>query len=512
MNRTFRGRAVSPGVAGGSFVRWDRPVAPPSPPSISSNSSPQTDERARLAAAFAHVERELDALHARSDVPDAAALIDVQRAILHDPRFREEIERTISSQRAEQAVATAVWRWTKTMEAVGSARQLERAADLRDFERRLLRALTDTQHRLMLPFYEPCVLAAARLYPSELIEIGREGIAALCLFDVGPSSHIVLLARALRLPVVLCKEEALIGIPEGAYVEVDGGQGVVRVGSNEDALAALPPVSDDRNDVRALRELVRVSAAVGSVAEARAARAGGASGVGLLRTEFLFADRTRTTAPTIAEQTAAYGAIAEFFPDDPVTIRLFDGGGDKPLSFLPHAPETNPALGTRGLRLLLEHPKVLRDQMRAIAALADAHAHLRVLVPMVTHRDELVHVRRIFDDICADLAVRVRPRFGAMIEVPAAALTAESLAEYVDFFSIGTNDLAQYTLAADRDDARYAEYGDAAHSAVLGLIQMTVRAAHAQKRTVSICGEAAGRAATAVLFVGSGVDELVIGF
>lgn len=509
MSRAMRGRAVSPGLAAGPFVRWDGSAFQPS---TTTASSPQNDERARLAAAFAHVERELDALHARSGAPDAAALIDVQRTLLHDPVFREAIEKNLLTQRTEQAVSRAVWGFTKLMEAVNYAPQRERIADMRDLERRLLRALTGTQPVLTLPFDVPCVLAAAHLYPSELLEIGRERIAALCLFEVSPSSHIVLLARALSLPVVLCSEEALQDIPDGAHVEVDGDHGVIRVGENKDELTALPPNSADDDNVLDLRELVRVSAAVGSFAEARAAHAAGADGVGLLRTEFLFSDRSRTTAPTVAEQTAAYGAIAELFPEHPITIRLFDAGGDKPLPFLPHAHEANPALGARGLRLLLEHPAVLRDQMRAIAALADVHAHVRVLVPMVTHRDELSLARAVFDEVCADLAVRVRPCFGAMIEVPAAALTADSLAEHVDFFSIGTNDLAQYTLAADRDGARYTEYGDAAHPAVLQLIQMTVRAAHAHDKPVSICGEAASRAATAVLFVGSGVDELVIRF
>jgi phosphoenolpyruvate-protein kinase (PTS system EI component) len=209
----------------------------------------------------------------------------------------------------------------------------------------------------------------------------------------------------------------------------------------------------------------------------------------------------------VAEQIAAYRAVAECFPDQPITIRLFDAGGDKPLPYLSAGREANPALGMRGVRLLLEHPGLMCDQIAAIAALADAR--IRVLVPMVTDIGELLRAREIFDAVCGGLVDQARPKFGAMIEVPAAALMADVLIEHVDFFSIGTNDLAQFTLAADRDGARYAAYGDALHPAVLKLIEMTVSAAHAHGKPVSVCGEAAGRAAAALIALG--VDELAVG-
>ncbi len=255
---------------------------------------------------------------------------------------------------------------------------------------------------------------------------------------------------------------------------------------------------------------IAVEANVGRPGEADAAVSAGADGVGLLRTEFLFLDAVEL--PDEDEQVAAYEAVAAALRGRPLTIRTLDAGADKPLPALPTAPERNPFLGVRGLRLSLLHPDQLRCQLRAALRTAAAYP-VRVMFPMVAEADELRRARAVLEEARAELAERGVPtpehlEVGVMLEVPSAALLAEQLAPLADFFSVGTNDLTQYTLAAERGNAGVAALGDPLHPAVLRLIERTAAAALAAGRTLAVCGEAAGDPAAVPLLLGLGVREL----
>lgn len=512
MRREVSCRAASPGVAFGTL--WDREARRGRLTAI--RTAADADERARLAAAIAQADDELAALQSRLGVGDAAAILDFQRELLQDPEMRARMDADIAGSGAgsdaEAAVTSATEHFAAVLEALDDRRLRERASDVRDLARRLLRALSGgaaTEGDAGPSPGAPRILAAQRLFPSELLELDRDRIAGLCLIDVGASSHVVQLARALGMPAVSCDAAALSGVADGASVLIDGSRGWIVFDPHADEVAEAGRLRTPEA-VAGRGHPVRITAVVGSIAEARSAQARGAVGIGLLRTEFLFAESTRATAPSVAEQVELYRRIVECFPQGGATIRLFDVGGDKSLSFLRSDVGPNPALGARGLRLLFEHESVLRDQMRAIATVARSWPGIRMLVPFVTDVGELRRVRAIYDETCAELPTDAWPKFGAMIEVPAAALTADVLVEHVDFFSIGTNDLAQYTLAADRDGVQYATYGDALHPSVLRLIEMTVQAAHARGKLVSVCGEAASNGHAAKTLIDLGVDELVV--
>jgi phosphoenolpyruvate-protein phosphotransferase len=252
---------------------------------------------------------------------------------------------------------------------------------------------------------------------------------------------------------------------------------------------------------------IEVAANVASSAEAAEALANGADGVGLLRTEFLFVDRN--TAPDEEEQRAAYQAVLDAMGDKSVIIRTIDVGGDKQLDYLPLPVEANPVLGLRGIRLAQVRPELLDQQLRALLHVSPL-SRCRILLPMVTEVDELLHIRQRLDALCTELGVLERPELGVMIEVPAAALLAEQLAEHADFLSIGTNDLSQYTLAMDRDHAGLASRVDAMHPALLRLIAQTCAGAAVHNRWVGVCGALASDPLATPVLIGLGVSELSV--
>jgi phosphoenolpyruvate-protein phosphotransferase len=334
-------------------------------------------------------------------------------------------------------------------------------------------------------------------------------VKGLAIARGGATSHAAILARALGIPAVVGLGESVLSVPEGTLLVVDGEAGTVEVDPAEDVVAARrqdqAALEERRARARArareparLRdgETIEVAANVGSVGEAGRAVELGADGVGLLRTEFLFLDRD--DEPSEEEQRAVYEEIAAALDGRPVIIRTLDAGADKPLPFLAQAPEDNPFLGVRGIRLGLQHPDLLRTQLRAIAAVAAKHP-VKVMFPMVATLDEYRQARALID---ADIEV------GVMLEVPAVALQADAFAREVDFFSVGTNDLTQYTMAAERGNEALAPLLAGPQTPVLKLIETAVEAANAHGRWVGVCGELAGDPAAAVVLAGLGVREL----
>ncbi|HSL11655.1 MAG TPA: phosphoenolpyruvate--protein phosphotransferase, partial [Actinomycetota bacterium] len=329
------------------------------------------------------------------------------------------------------------------------------------------------------------------------------------------------LARALGIPAVVGVGDAIASVDEGTRLALDGVAGVVHVDPPDGVVAEVMSRADERAAAAAAASrrahepaitldgvTIEVAANVGTPAEIAPAVAAGADGIGLFRTEFLFMGRE--TMPDEEEQEAAYRAAAEALDGRPLLVRTLDAGADKPLRWLGQSPETNPFLGVRGVRLGLARPDVLSPQLRALARVA-AHHRVRVMFPMVATVAELRAARGALEDARRAVAPDASIEVGVMIEVPSAALTAAHLADDVDFFSVGTNDLTQYTLAADRGNEHVAALHDALHPAVLRLVALAAEAASRTGTWIGVCGELAGDATATRLLLGMGVTELSMG-
>ncbi|HET8758550.1 MAG TPA: phosphoenolpyruvate--protein phosphotransferase [Solirubrobacteraceae bacterium] len=415
---------------------------------------------------------------------------------------------------AVDAGASAAAAWGEAARATADAYRglddpylQERATDVEDVGGRVLRHLVGGGGAPAIT--EPGILVVRDLTPGDAAALDRDLVQGLAVARGGATSHAAILARALGIPSVVGLGEGLLGVEDGTMLIVDGDAGTVELDPPADELAARRRDQEEADRrAAAARERAReparlrdgdtieVAANLGSVAEAAAAVELGADGVGLLRTEFLFLDREQ--APSEEEQRAVYEEIAAALGGRPVIIRTLDAGADKPLPFLKQAPEDNPFLGVRGIRLGLANPELLRAQLRAIAAVAERHP-VKVMFPMVATLDEFRAARRMLD---ADVEV------GVMLEVPAVALQADAFAREVDFFSVGTNDLTQYTMAAERGNEALAPLLAGPQAPVLKLIAGAVEAANAHGRWVGVCGELAGDPEAAVILTGLGVREL----
>jgi phosphoenolpyruvate-protein phosphotransferase len=392
-----------------------------------------------------------------------------------------------------------------------------RAADIRDVGKRVVGILQGRPRPdLHTSSGDPAVLASDDLDASIVAELRLELVAGVALAGGAPTGHAAIVARALGIPLALGLGEALLSVPEGEEVIVDGTLGRVLVGPDATELLAVTsngaPHAASRPELPPLALPVVIEGNAGSIREVEQAAAAGAHGIGLLRTELLFLGRT--VPPGLDEQRALYRRIRAAMPHGDLVFRTLDVGGDKPAGYGPAAAEPNPALGVRGVRLGLRQPELLEIQLRALLESAPGR-ELHVMFPMVATLDEVREVRATLERAIqasrtAGLSVASEVRVGVMIEVPAAALMADVLAPAVDFFSIGTNDLVQYTMAADRTSAELADLATPFQPAVLRLVASVCQAARAHGRPVAVCGEAAASPLLAPLLVGLGVTQLSV--
>ncbi len=477
-------------------------------------------ERGRLgqgiAGARTAIERDRDTVAARAGKAEAA-IFDAHLALLDDEAMLEPAQQAIDAgATAERAWHDAAASVAERYCALEEPLLRERAADVLDVGRRVVSALTGEAGD-SAPARSGIVIAG-ELTPGDAAALDPALVIGIATAHGTPTAHAAILARALGLPAVVGLGDAVVGIEEGTTVLLDGEAGTVLVDPpadvQRDAAERRERADQRRASARerahepgATRDGTRIEvfANLGAAAEAGKAVELGAEGVGLLRTEFLFLHRSEL--PGEDEQAATLREIAIALDGRPLVVRTLDAGADKPLPALPMAPEANPFLGVRGIRLGLERPDVLATQLRAIVRVA-AEYPLKVMLPMVATLDEILAARGALDQARADTGIDASLEFGIMVEVPAAALTAARLAEHVDFFSLGTNDLTQYTMAAERGDERLAPLLTGPQPAVLALVQATVRAAAERGRWVGVCGELAGDPAVAVLFAGLGVTEL----
>jgi phosphocarrier protein FPr len=362
------------------------------------------------------------------------------------------------------------------------------------------------------------IVIAGELTPGDAAMLDPALVTGIATAHGTATAHAAILARALGLPAVVGLGDGVLALKDGTTVLIDGEAGTLQVDPPPDVVsdaAERRERADQRrasareraHETGATRDGTRIEvfANLGKAGEAAQAVELGAEGVGLLRTEFLFLDRAEL--PDEDEQAATLREIAKALDGRPLVVRTLDAGADKPLPSLPMPPEANPFLGVRGIRLGLERRDVLATQLRAILRVA-AEYPLKTMLPMVATLDEILAARAELDRARADTGVDHELEFGIMVEVPAAALTAAKLAEHVDFFSLGTNDLTQYTMAAERGDERLAPLLTGPQPAVLRLVKATVEAAVAHGRWVGVCGELAGDPAAAILLAGLGVTEL----
>ncbi len=452
-----------------------------------------------------------------------ASIFDAHLLFLRDEALLNPVREAIrSGASAAPAWHDEIERMSATWERLDDEYQRARAGDLRSVGVQVL------AHLLGVPpprprLDSPGILLAADLTPADTAGLAPALALGVATAFGGPTSHAAVLARALGIPAVVGLGEALLGVAEGTTVGIDGAAGLLyvdpdpelvdRLGSERDSLERTGRAARERALAEAITldgVRIHVLANIGSPQDVPVAVEAGCDGVGLFRTEFLFMERAEM--PDEDEQEAAYRRAAELLDGRPMIVRTLDVGADKPLPFLAQPPEPNPFLGVRGLRLALARPEVLATQLRAILRVAADHP-VRVMFPMVATIDELRAAIAALETARAELTARAVPlpgsiEAGVMIEVPAAALTAGALAEEAAFFSIGTNDLTQYALAADRGNERVAALSDPLHPAVLELIRRTVAGAEALGRPVGICGELAGDATATPLLLGLGVREL----
>jgi multiphosphoryl transfer protein len=509
---TLGGVIASRGFAVGPVVQLHRVQA--STPEQGAGSEVESQALARARALVR------ERLARRTGASDAAAEIaQAHLGMLDDPELVDAAQEFIAQGKgAGYAWRHSIRAHTAVLGSLADTRLRERVDDLLDLESQVLAALNPAQAAVAQQLPERAIVVARDLLPSQLLGLEGARLAGLCTAEGGATSHVAILAAAMGIPALAALGPKIMDVPEGRYVVLDARRACVETAPSAARLkeahaqvaadlargtaaqAAAQGECRTRDGTR-----IRVLANIGSVAEARAAMRNGAEGCGLLRTEFLFLDRK--SAPTQAEQTRAYQEIADVFGARPLTIRTLDAGGDKPIAYLHLPAEENPALGLRGVRTSLAYPQLLREQLRAVLAITGP-VQCRLLLPMITDVEEVAAVRAVLDELQARLPGQSPLSVGVMIETPASAVLAESLAEVADFLSIGTNDLTQYVLAMDRGHPQLAARLDAVHPAVLTLIARTAEAAHARGRHAAVCGGLASEPAAAALLVGLGVDEL----
>jgi len=516
---TLVGVCAAPGVAVGKLVRWDD--ADLDPPEVASGTS--AAESRLLDKALATVDAELN-----STVRDAsqrgahgeAGIFAVHRVLLEDPTLLDAARDLISLGKS------AGFAWRESIRAqiavltkIDDALLAERAADLRDLEKRVLRALGYSNNAARtLP--DEAVLVAEEFTPSDLSTLDRTRVTALVMARGGATSHAAILARQSGIPALVAVGDALHAIPEGTQVVVDATAGriefapsaldVERARVERTRLAGVREANRRTSQQAATTadgHAVEVAANIATLEDAKTAVENGADAVGLLRTELLFIHRA--TAPTIDEHRQSYQSIVDALAGRTAIIRTLDVGADKEVDYLTLPPEPNPALGLRGIRLAQLRPDLLDDQLRGLLAVQPLGA-VRILLPMVTDVGELIHLRKRIDEFARKLGRTDAIEVGVMIEVPSAALLADQLSKHADFLSIGTNDLTQYTLAMDRCQADLAAQADGLHPAVLRLIAATVQGASKHGKWVGVCGALAGDPLAVPLLVGLGVTELSV--
>jgi phosphocarrier protein FPr len=475
-------------------------------------------ERQRLQAALADVRGDIQGLIERSQAKAIREIFITHQEMLDDPELTDEVDtRLKQGESAEAAWMSVIEAAARQQESLQDALLAERAADLRDIGRRVLAQLCGVE-TAQEPS-EPYILVMDEVGPSDVARLDPARVAGILTARGGATAHSAIVARALGIPALVGAGPTVLLLAAGTALLLDGQRGRLHVDPDAATLQRatverdtreqrLQAASAQRHEPALTRDghAVEVFANIGESAGVASAVEQGAEGIGLLRTELIF--MAHPQAPDEATQEAEYRRVLDGLGGRPLVVRTLDVGGDKPLPYWPIAEEENPFLGVRGIRLTLQRPQIMEAQLRALLRSAD-NRPLRIMFPMVGSVDEWRAARDMTERLRLEIPV-ADLQLGIMIEVPSAALLAPVLAKEVDFFSVGTNDLTQYTLAIDRGHPTLSAQADGLHPAVLQLIDITVRAAHAQGKWVGVCGELAADPLAVPVLVGLGVDELSV--
>jgi phosphotransferase system enzyme I (PtsI) len=521
-----KGVPVSPGIAVARAYCVDEVLAQREAVHVAAISL--SDEVGRFDQACAAAARELDAIVARVSRQvgeKEAAIFQAHRLLLRDPAFINKVKAIIVNRQvdARTALHAVLDEYTALYEKIQDEYLKERMADLRDVIGRIMAQLALQDGKPLLEVNEPVILVAPEILPSQATAFDRERIAGIITETGGTNGHAAILARSLGIPAVSGLRGILREIRTGDPLVLDGREGLVYLHPGPEVEAAYRKLQREYVDIRdRLIEnrdqepvstdgtRVELLANVNGLADALSAAQAGASGVGLYRTEYLFL--THPTVPDENEQLAAYREVVEAAPNHTVTIRTLDLGGDKHLPYLSQAREANPFMGWRSIRLSSAYPEFFQTQLRAILR-AGLYGKVSVLFPMISTLEEVQRLKRMVKRTRAQLhregvAFAEEVPLGVMLEVPAAALCIDALLEEVDFISIGSNDLIQYVMAADRDNPKVAHLCEPFHPPVLKILHQIISACNKQGKPVTLCGEMAGRPRCFLALFGMGLRRL----
>ena len=464
---------------------------------------------------------------ALEDVGEANAMIfEAHQLMLEDPDYVESIENIIRTQdvNAEYAIGATADNFAAIFEAMDDAYMQGRAADVRDVSERLLQALS-SQNETVMVMDEPVIIAADDLVPSETVQLDKEKVLSFVTMYGSANSHTAILARTMNIPAVIGLGEALKEEYDGKVAIVDGVDGKVYIDPDEETMVSMQKKQKkDQEQKELLNQLkgkenvtksgqkVNVYANIGNLADVGAVLKNDAGGIGLFRSEFLYLESD--TYPTEEQQFAVYKKVAETMAGKKVIIRTLDIGADKQVDYFKLDKEDNPALGYRAIRICLTRPEIFKTQLRALYR-ASAYGQISIMFPMIISVAEVKKIKEIVEEVKAELrtegaAFREDVELGIMIETPAAVMVSRELAKEVDFFSVGTNDLTQYTLAIDRQNQKLEDFYDSHHPAVLAMIRMAAESAHAEEKWIGICGELGADVTLTETFLKMGIDELSV--
>ncbi len=521
--KRFKGIPASDGIAIGSVFCYF-PAKLEIPVCVAGSVD---DEMARVAAARERAWTELqglfDAIEKRVG-KEEASIFEAHQEMLSDPALEGKIREFVEiGQTAEQALVMATGELANQLAGMDDELFAARALDVKDVGRRLLRILLGLPDTALSAVTEPSIIIAEDLTPSDTASLDPKLTLGFITAQGGITSHSAILARTLGLPAIVGMGNGLLArVSSGTFIVMDGRTGEMIIEPDDETVARYKQVKAQRDShlqiLKAAAEKeaftangrrVEVAANVGEASSARDAMENGAEGIGLLRTEFLYLEDTQP--PSEEKQYHIYREIFEVMAGRPVIVRTLDIGGDKPPSYMPFPDEMNPFLGWRAIRISLDEPELFKTQLRAILRAAVGH-HARIMFPMVSDLDELRRAREIVETVKRDLALdsvefAADVPVGIMVETPAAAVLVDVLAEASDFFSLGTNDLTQYTMAVDRGNAKVSGLFQPLHPAVLRLIRQTIDAGHAKGKWVGMCGELAGMPKAIPILLGFGLDE-----
>ena len=522
---TLSGKSVFGGIAIGKIAFYKRNEI-----QIKRSRVEDTEQEVkRFEAAKEKAVSQLQELHdkALDDVGETNAMIfEIHQMMLEDLDYVESIVNIITSQEvnAEYAVATTADNFAAMFAAMDDAYMQGRAADVKDVSERLIQVLSD-QNSASMEMNEPVIIAADDLVPSETVQLDKEKVLSFITMYGSANSHTAILARTMNIPAVIGIGEDLKKEYDGKEAIVDGMEGVIYIDPDKETFTRMREKQKEDQEQKTLLEQLKgkenitksgqkvmVYANIGNLSDVGAVLKNDAGGIGLFRSEFLYLESE--TFPTEEEQFKVYKQVAENMAGKRVIIRTLDIGADKQVDYFGLDKEENPALGYRAIRICLTRQEIFKTQLRALYR-ASAYGQIAIMFPMIISVDEVKQIKKIIEEVKQELReegidFRENVELGVMIETPAAVMVSRDLAKEVDFFSVGTNDLTQYTLAIDRQNQKLEPFYDSHHPAVLSMIRMAAESAHAEGKWIGICGELGADLSLTETFLEMGIDELSV--